>query len=474
MDENINKNFSEENQDNFNSNFNSQEPEIKDKFESENSEYNNNFNKDYEWNFEKYNQMNLSSKEKSNKNKGSVVFASIFGSLVAVPILAFGGIKLSQFLSDITTDKNNSLIKNNIELKISSGSTSMLKNDDGVTAAILDNAYANQPATKIAKKLIPSVVSVVPYIRQQSFYQTGITEAGNASGIIMSSDGYIITNAHAVLKTSSEVVDAIKVILHDNKEYEARIIGVDYNTDLAIVKIDANNLPAAVFGDSDALEVGEAAFAIGSPSGIEFAGSMTAGIISALDRTLDYSSTLGSDNKYIQTDVAINGGNSGGALVNIKGQVIGINARKVSGVGVEGMGFAIPITGAKPIIDDLIKYGYVKGRVKLGIVVEREIDEFISKLNDIKTGLLISSVEANPDLVSKDIRQYDVLHSIDNTKITSVQELKDLLKKYKPGNSVNLVFYRYDTFGNNGRKIEVTARLIEDKGIVINNKNQSR
>lgn len=427
---------------------------------------------DYNWDYEKYKEKDKASKEKSYKNKGTMVFVSVLGSLIFVPILAFGGIKISHLLSDISSKSSNSLDTDDFEIKISSDETLTAKNDSDEKTTTLSSSYYDRSAVNIAKKVIPSVVSVVPYIRQQSFYQTGIVEAGNASGIIISDNGYIATNAHAVLQTSSEVVDAIKVILHNDKEYEAKIIGVDFNTDLAVIKIDANNLPAAELGNSNLLEVGEPAFAIGSPSGLEFAGSMTAGIISALNRTLDTSSTLGSDNKYIQTDTAINGGNSGGALVNIKGQIIGINARKVSGVGVEGMGFAIPITEATPILNDLIKYGYVKGRVKLGIVVAKEIDEFISKLNNIETGLLINSVDSNPDLITRGIKQYDILHQINNIKISSVKGLKDELKKYKPGDNVNLVFYRYDNFGNNKQKLEVSVNLIEDKGIIVNNKNK--
>ena len=159
-------------------------------------------NQDYEWDFEKYNQMDLSSKEKSNKNKGAVVFASIFGSLVAIPILAFGGIKLSQFLSDITTEKEGSVVENNIELKISSNKATISAGNKTKPVSV-DPFYSNQPATQIAKKVIPSIVSVVPYIRQQSFYQTGITEAGNASGIIISKNGYIISKAYAGLKNFS-------------------------------------------------------------------------------------------------------------------------------------------------------------------------------------------------------------------------------------------------------------------------------
>lgn len=422
-------------------------------------------NKTYQWDYEKYSKMDQFAKDKSSKNKGVIVFASIICSIIAVCFITFLSTSFFSWLNTIVLSNKEAADQqqNYATLEITTPENNNNKNSSMHAIPTISNS----PATQIAKKVIPSVVSVVPYARVQSFYQTGITEIGSASGIIMSNDGYIITNSHVVLKLpTTELVDAVKVILNDKKEYEAKIIGVDVNTDLAILKINANNLIAAEFGDSNLLEVGENVYAIGSPVNLEYSGSMTAGIISALNRTVDNTSTIGYDNKYIQTDAAINPGNSGGALVNEKGQVVGINSSKLSATQIEGMGFSIPITQSKPVLDDLIKYGHVKNRVKLGITINREIDDILARLNNMQTGLLIESVEANHDLVSKGIMKYDILHEFDGVKIETVQELKEQLKKHKPGDIVHIVFYRYDQFNNNEQKIEVDVKLIEDEGVV--------
>ena len=435
--------------------------------ESQKIEDKKNLSETYQWDYEKYSKMNQFSQAKASKNKGAIIFGSILGSLLLISGLAYGGVKLSRWVSDLTyqqkpaTDEQVQQAKDETQ----KSEIPIVENKNSDNSIMFSSAGLN--ATSIAEKVIPSVVSVIPYARVQSLYQTGITEIGSASGIIKSSDGYIITNAHVVLKspTIMELVDAVKVILNDGREYEAKIVGVDINTDLAVLKIDATGLPAAEFGDSNQLKVGEQVFAIGSPVDTEYSGSMTAGIVSALNRSISSSSSsLGSDNKCIQTDAAINPGNSGGALVNNKGQVIGVNEGKLSNVNIEGMGFAIPIKQVESVLDNLIKYGHVKDRALLGIVIHKEIDEIVAKLsNNIKTGLLIAKV-TNPSLNM--IQEYDILHEFNGKKIESLKELKDELKKYKPNDKVKLVFYRYDSFGNNEQKIEVDATLMEDEGLI--------
>lgn len=436
--------------------------------ESQDIEDKKNLSESYQWDYEKYSKMNQFSQAKASKNKGAVIFGSILGSLLLISGLAYGGVKISSWVSDLTYKQEHADVDKQVQQvkdETQKSEIPIVENKNSDNSIMFSSSVLN--ATSIAEKVIPSVVSVIPYARVQSLYQTGITEIGSASGIIKSSDGYIITNAHVVLKSSSimELVDAVKVILNDGREYEAKIVGVDINTDLAVLKIDATGLPAAEFGDSNQLKVGEQVFAIGSPVDTEYAGSMTTGIVSALNRSIvSSSSSLGSDNKRIQTDAAINPGNSGGALVNNKGQVIGINEAKLSIVNVEGMGFAIPIKQVENVLDNLIKYGHVKDRALLGIVIYKEIDEIVAKLsNNIKTGLLIAKV-TNPSLNM--IQEYDILHEFNGKKIESLKGLKDELKKYKPNDKVKLVFYRYDSFGNNEQKIEVDAALMEDEGLI--------
>jgi serine protease Do len=284
---------------------------------------------------------------------------------------------------------------------------------------------------------------------------------GQGSGIIMSKDGYIITNAHVV-----EGADGIKVVLDNSEEYEATLVGKDTKTDLAVIKIKANNLTAANFGDSSQMEVGETVIAIGNPSGLDLAGSVTQGIVSAVDRLVKGSS--GYSMKCIQTDAAINPGNSGGALVNQYGQVIGINSAKIAATEYEGIGFSIPMNEAKPIIDNLIKYGYIKDRARLGISFQM-IDEVYAKIKDVPTGLYIKEIDQTTDTYKKGVRVGDIVTKIDGKKITDADAVSELLKTKKPGQTVKLTVYRLSLTGGNPSTFDVTVALGEDRGEATNN-----
>ena len=235
---------------------------------------------------------------------------------------------------------------------------------------------------EIVKKAKPSVVGISSAFGEDS--------VGTGTGIIMSEDGYIVTNAHVVQDSSDgkhTPAESVTVVLADKSEYPAQVIGADSRTDLAVVKINGNgkNFSAAEFGDSCRLAEGELAVAIGNPLGFELYGSITCGIISALDRTItidEYEMTL------IQTDAAINPGNSGGPLLNRFGQVVGINSSKIISDHAEGLGFAIPISSARPVIDDLIENGYVTGRPRIGISGE-DIGEENARYYDLPEGVYV-------------------------------------------------------------------------------------
>ena len=251
--------------------------------------------------------------------------------------------------------------------------------DSGDVQNLSTNTSGKQELTvpEIAAKVGPSCVGVInkTKVTPQRYYDpfTGryyytsdpnsdeLQEQGSGSGIIISTDGYIVTNHH-VIDGASE----ISVILNTGDECVAKLVGADSKSDLAVLKIEKSGLPAATLGNSDELQVGELAVAIGNPLGQELAGSVTAGVISALNRKMTVDNK---DYNLVQTDAAINPGNSGGALVNKYGEVIGINTIKLSSTEVEGIGFAIAITEAKPIIDDLMSNGYVSGRPLVGISV---------------------------------------------------------------------------------------------------------
>lgn len=314
------------------------------------------------------------------------------------------------------------------------------------------------PVTQIAKQVGPSVVGIrMTYVDPEvSFFgqQGGSTSEG--SGIIVSQDGYIMTNYHVVQyadpKNGLNNDTTLEVFLPDKRQAKGKFVGGDSKNDLAVVKIDLNNLPAAELGDSSQLEVGELAVAIGNPLGMEFAGSVTVGVISALNRTID---TEGQSLKLIQTDAAINPGNSGGALVNSQGQVIGINSAKIASQGVEGLGFAIPVNDAKPIIDQLIMFGYVKGRPFIGLT-GREITQVLSQQYDIPIGIYVVDIADGSGAANAGIKKGDILISLAGKDIKSLKDLDNVKMSYKAGDTVKAVVSR------NGQKLELSLTFSEE------------
>ena len=298
--------------------------------------------------------------------------------------------------------------------------------------------------TTIAKTAGPSIVGIRMTVTgsRRNYYGISNSQIGEGSGIIISKDGYIMTNYHVVSsadpKSGMSNNTVLEVFLPDGREAEATFKGGDEKTDLAVIKIDLKNLPIANLGDSSELQVGELAVAIGNPLGMEFAGSVTVGVISALNRTVEMSDkTL----NLIQTDAAINEGNSGGALLNSRGEVIGINSAKVSASGVEGLGFAIPINDARPIVDQLIDFGYVRGRTFIGIS-GREITSVYSDLYNLPMGIYISDVTAGSGAKKAGIKSGDVLISLDGKTIETMVDLDAVKEVHKPGDTVTAIVSR--------------------------------
>lgn len=316
------------------------------------------------------------------------------------------------------------------------------------------------PVTEIARKVGPSIVGIrmtVAGSRNSFFGEQLGRSGGEGSGIIISNDGYIMTNYHVVQsadpRNSSSRNTTLEVFLPDKRQAKASFIGGDSKNDLAVIKIELDGLPAAELGDSDELEVGELAVAIGNPLGIEFAGSVTVGVISALNRTFAIGDkTL----NLIQTDAAINPGNSGGALMNSRGQVIGINTVKISVSGVEGLGFAIPINDAKPIIDQLIMFGYVRGRPMVGIS-GRDITEVMAQRYDVPVGIYIMEVTSGSGAEKAGILKGDILVSLAGKDLKSMKELEDIKKEFKAGDTVSAVVIR------NGVRRELNLTFSEER-----------
>lgn len=306
---------------------------------------------------------------------------------------------------------------------------------------------------EIGKLVGPAVVGISTIVETQTysfFGHSGVSESeGSGSGIIISADGYIVTNNHVI-----EGAKTIKVILNNSKEYEARVIGADSKTDLAVIKIEAKDLPVAVMGDSDMLEAGERCVAIGNPLGQELAGSLTQGIISALNRTLTVDNVTYT---LIQTDAAINPGNSGGALVNAYGEVIGINTVKVSSSQIEGLGFAIPANNAKPIIQDLINHGYVKGRPQIGVSLIYVTEQEANYYNIPAAGLFVSDVSAGSGAETAGIKKGDVILKCNGEAVKSSTEINTIRDKFKAGDTITL------TVNRDGSIMDIKVVLTEEK-----------
>lgn len=302
---------------------------------------------------------------------------------------------------------------------------------------------------EIAKKAGPSVVGILNKQTVSSYWGTQTETAGSGSGIIIRSDGYIITNQHVIDGATS-----VTVILNTNEEYEATVVGEDAKTDLAVIKINASNLTAAEIGKSSELEVGEKAVAIGNPLGQEFAGSVTQGVISALNRTV---SVDGRQYTLIQTDAAINPGNSGGALVNSRGQLVGINSVKISSSDTEGMGFAIPIDDAMDVIEELMEYGYVKGRPSIGIAT-REISALTARRYGLMEGVYIAQVSEGSGAEKAGLQIGDIIIGADGKDVKTIDELNEARDAHQAGEKITLTIVR-----NNANKMNVSVTLGEEK-----------
>ena len=297
---------------------------------------------------------------------------------------------------------------------------------------------------EIYERNIDSVVSI-------SAILTG--GSSTSTGVILTEDGYIVTNAHVV-----ENAAAISVQLTDQDIFQAQVIGTDELSDLAVLKISASGLTPAQFGDSSSLRVGDTVVAIGDPLGVEFRGTYTDGIISGIDRDVDMD---GRTMTLLQTNAALNSGNSGGPLINCYGQVIGINTMKIGAftdkAGVEGLGFAIPSTTVKTIVDQLISQGYVSGRPTLGISGEG-LSSFYQHYYRMPAGLYITQVSQSSEAYEKGVEEGDLLLSINDTPVTSMDDLKSTIFSCEVGQTVQVTIYR------GGQQYLLELTLEEDRG----------
>lgn len=353
----------------------------------------------------------------------------------------------------------------------SSGSDVVAENTGVKQVEIINTTES--PVVAVAEKASPSIVGITVKYAYNDIWFGQHEGNGQGSGIIYRGDGYIITNNHVIedamegnSKTRISKGSSIQVILpnHMDEPYEATVIGRDENTDIAVLKIDVTDLPAAEFGDSDSLKVGELAVAIGNPAGLEFMGSVTGGYISGLNRSITLSN--GKTMKLIQTDAAINPGNSGGALLNAKGQVIGVNSAKIYSGGYEGIGFAIPSNVAREIADSLIDSGYVKGRPRIGVSIDSRFTEEIARRNGVPYGVLVLDVSPLSAAYRAGIRAGDIITKFNGVAVTSFDELEAEKNKFKAGDTVEIELYRMPEKGKPSegtyKKVEITLDEASD------------
>ena len=308
------------------------------------------------------------------------------------------------------------------------------------TPASEDEADGALSLQEIYNKCIGSVVSI-----------TASAQSGKSSGtgIVLSADGYLITNHHVI-----ENAQVIAVQTSDDRQFQASIIGSDEASDLAVLKVDATDLQPAEFGDSGKLAVGDRVVAIGDPLGAQLRGTMTSGIVSAINRDLevnDRTMTL------IQTDAALNNGNSGGPLINCYGQVIGINTMKLRSyysTTAEGLGFAIPMAVAKPILEELMENGYVAGRPAIGISYDTLPLAFRIYYN-LPEGVYINAVYDGSDAQAKGVAAGDIITAVNGTRVTSIDELNRVKNQFTAGDSITLTLY------NGGSYRDVAVILID-------------
>ena len=427
---NNNNNF---NNGNNNSYINTNATETNNNYNSNNNGFNSNF---------KATKPPKKKKEKKHKTGPG------FGKTIALPFVS--GIVGATLVLGICFSVPN--IKNNIV-----GSTNTVRdnnsniNYNNVNLDLVSLSDISDTGVAVAQKVLPSIVGIsVEYSVNSLFSRNPSTATAEGSGVIISSDGYILTNNHVIDTSSSstssssyyEVNKASKIqvyLYNDDTPYDAKIVGTDEQTDLAVIKIDKTDLTAAELGDSDTVQVGEWCMSVGNPLGMR--STVCQGSISALNRQI--TDTEGKTYTVMQTDAAINEGNSGGALVNSKGQVIGINTLKASGEGVEGLGFAIPINSTKDIYSDLIQYNKVK-RPYIGITGSDITEETVeaNPTFDLKVGAYVRSVDDYSPAEKAGIKVGDIITQADGQTVENMDDLNEIKNSHQIGDKMNLTIYR--------------------------------
>ncbi len=313
------------------------------------------------------------------------------------------------------------------------------------TTPVIQAGYTGEhlTASEIYATVVNSVVGITTPITTTNIWGQKITNAISGSGFLISEDGYILTNFHVVETALVQKLE-VKVLLYNGDEYSARIIGIDKDNDVALIKIDASGLSPVILGSLDSMAVGDNIYAIGNPLGM-LTWTLTEGIVSAFDREI--SADANTSINMFQISAAINSGNSGGPVVNDRGEVIGIASMKYASSGVEGLGFAIPIDDVKPMIDDFMQYGYVRGKVSLGITVQT-VSSNDAQYYNLAEGVYVHYVDPESCSGKAGLREGDIITKIDDHEVKTTSDLKSTLKLYKAGETATIAVFRAGNYVN--------------------------
>lgn len=412
-----------------------------------------------EMNYNDMNNMNNTDNEKpakANKHTARKVIAAVMAMLVVSGGSIAGYRQIENRLgssTSVSAEKSDDSDTTTAVEKLSADAVSVVK---------IEDKDADELSTEeVVEKVLPSVVgieSTFEITSTNNSYYYGFGGFGNyggstpqtqeatatGTGVIITDNGYIVTNAHVIYDSEygSGLASGISVLLNDDKTYDAEVIGYDTDCDLAVLKIDADGLTAAEFGDSDSLKLGQSVVAIGNPLGFELMDTVTSGIVSGLNRSITINDKA---MNLIQTDAAINSGNSGGPLINMYGQVIGINSSKMSSsyseTTIENIGFAIPSNEVSSIIDDIMKYGYVTGKPQLGISCQ-DVTEAVSKMYNIPMGVYIATVTDGSAADKAGLQSGDVIIKIDDVEVSTSDELNAEKNKHEAGDKIKITYIR--------------------------------
>ncbi|MCR5600379.1 MAG: trypsin-like peptidase domain-containing protein [Ruminococcus sp.] len=420
----------------------------------------------------------FSTDSNSSKNIRRRMSTRIAASIMAMALVSAGSIGI--YHHAFGTDKN-------ITAVVAETTEEETAEKTSVSAVSAENVSYITPTTtnsgeltteEVVEKVLPSVVGIESTFTMTSQNSSGYynfggfggmngfgqdqqpqtsTATATGTGVIITADGYIVTNAHVIYDSEygAGIASSISVIVNEEDRYDAEVIGYDTDCDLAVLKISAEGLTATEFGNSDELNLGQDVIAIGNPLGFDLMNTVTSGIVSGLNRQItinEKSMTL------IQTDAAINSGNSGGPLINKKGQVIGINSSKMSAsyseTSIEGIGFAIPSNEAARIVEDIMEYGYVKGKPQLGISCQ-DITENISRMYNLPVGVYITEVKEGSAAEKSGLQEGDIITMVNDEAVTTYEELTAKKNEHKAGETIELTFVR------NGSEEKVTVTLDE-------------